>query len=164
MYNKYTFFYGYPSPFSQWDQKHPFIINDIEFNCAEQWMMLCKALLFNDYEHANKILLSNNPAEQKNLGRSVKNFNIYEWNAIAKDVVYTGNYYKFLQNEEYLNALYETKGTLLVEASPYDRVWGVGLAESNPDIQDKSKWLGTNWLGEVLTKLREDIFEEKNDN
>jgi hypothetical protein len=97
-----------------------------------------------------------NPKEQKALGRQVKNFNVDKWNIIAKDIVYIGCYAKFSQNESLKQMLLETEGDL-VEASPYDKIWGIGLSSDQPEARNRNTWNGTNWLGEVLTKVREDL-------
>ena len=127
---------------------------------AEAWMMAEKAKLFGDAETRQKILASCDPKEQKELGRKVKNFNADVWNANAKSIVYEGCKLKFAQNHNLLKTLLETEGTLIVEASPYDKIWGIGLAEDNPLIHDPKNWQGTNWLGEVLTQLRDNLLNE----
>jgi ribA/ribD-fused uncharacterized protein len=156
---KFTFFYRTESPFSQW---HPaeFEWNGLPFNCAEQFMMYQKAILFKDEEMAEKILLAKSPVEQKQLGRMIRNFHKEEWELHCKQFVYDGNYAKFTQNLHLLEALLKTKGTTLVEASPTDRIWGVGLSESSSQIRNRKTWKGTNWLGEVLTNLREDLISQ----
>lgn len=146
--DKFVFFYGgfmsqwYPSQFSG-------------FNCAEQWMMLMKAIYFGDLESVEKICKTSNPAEQKKLGRKVKNFDPIRWNDVARDIVFAGNLLKFTQNEGLKQMLLDTGDRILVEASPYDKIWGIGLSEDDPNIEDASKWLGTNWLGHVLMEVRE---------
>lgn len=156
----YTFFYRSASPFSQW---YPcsFRLDGIQFNCAEQYMMYKKAELFRDDRILGKVLQATTPREQKELGRSVRNFDKAKWEEHCKSFVYEANYAKFTQNELLLEQLLETRGTTLVEASPTDRIWGVGLAEDDPRIHDRRKWRGTNWLGEILTRLREDIAQTK---
>jgi ribA/ribD-fused uncharacterized protein len=157
-YTKYTFFYKTRSPFSNW---HPSIFEDetgIEYNCSEQYMMYQKALLFGDKEILAEILDTPDPREQKALGRKIKGFDSKIWEANAKRIVYEGCKLKFEQNPHLLNKLLETEGTLLVEASPYDKIWGIGLGEDDPRIQDPKNWQGTNWLGEVLTDLRENLI------
>jgi ribA/ribD-fused uncharacterized protein len=149
--NKYKFFYN--GIFSQW-HKSSFEIDNIQYNCAEQYMMHQKAMLFGDFEIAEKIMNEEHPRDQKALGRKVKNFDVNVWNEKAKDIVYKGNYAKFKKDPLLLSALLETSGTL-VEASPYDCVWGIGLSMNDERIHDPKNWLGTNWLGEVLTKLRD---------
>ncbi len=156
---KFTFFWS--GPFSQWYPAE-FIVNSKKFVCAEQFMMYKKAEFFGDIETAEKIMSTQDPKIQKALGRKVRGFNIDAWNENAKAFVYMGNYNKFTQNPNLLKKLFNTKGTTLVEASPYDTIWGIGLAEDNPDTLDRRKWRGTNWLGEVLTSLREDLMNDNN--
>ncbi|MEO1052399.1 MAG: NADAR family protein [Bacteroidota bacterium] len=161
MQEQFTFFWKSASPFSNW---HPaeFEIDGLLFNCAEQYMMYGKAVLFGDKEMAVKILEADSPGRQKSLGRKVRNFDANIWNKQCKQIVYDANYAKFTQNENLLKYLLKTKGTTLVEASPVDNIWGIGLSEDNPKAQNRSTWRGKNWLGEVLTKLREDLIEEDN--
>ena len=118
-----------------------------------------KAKFFGDELIREMILNSTDPSEQKDLGRRVSGFDGPAWTLVAKDIVYKGLYLKFTQNESMLAKLLETKGTLIVEASPYDKIWGIGLAEDDKRIHDPKKWLGTNWLGITLTKLRDDILD-----
>ncbi len=158
MSEKFTLFYG--GPFSQWNRWLPFQfeIDGFKYVCAEQYMMEQKAVLFGDLEMRKKIMQSSNPKDQKAFGKLVKGFSKQKWDSVARDIVYRGNYAKFTQNEGLKNDLLSTAGTTLVEASPYDDIWGIKLAESNLDCLDRNKWRGTNWLGEVLTKVREDII------
>ncbi|WP_427052657.1 NADAR family protein [Paenibacillus sp. TC-CSREp1] len=153
---KFTFFWHTASPFSQWHPAH-FIVNGLQYTSAEQYMMHQKALLFGDQKIAEQIMSTNSASVQKKLGRQVKGFDQTVWEAECQRIVYEGNQAKFTQNEELLAALLATRGTTLVEASPDDRIWGVGLAEDNPRIRNRSTWRGTNWLGEILTRLREEI-------
>lgn len=157
---KFTFFWRSDSPFSQWYPTR-FEIDSIVFNCAEQYMMFGKAKLFGDHEIACKILRSSSPIEQKKLGRKVKYFDQVKWNAESKPIVYKGNHAKFTQNPALLQKLLSTKGTTLVEASPVDKIWGIGLAEDDPRSLFRKTWQGENWLGEVLTQLREDLLRRQ---
>jgi ribA/ribD-fused uncharacterized protein len=159
--NKYTFFYKTRHPFSNW---HPCSFEDKEgnqYSCSEQYMMAQKALLFGDKEIFEEIMDEPNPKFQKELGRKVKGFDSKIWNDNAKRIVYEGCKLKFEQNEKLLKVLLDTKGTFLVEASPYDRIWGIGLGEDDPAIHDPANWNGLNWLGEVLTDLRDDIINNQ---
>lgn len=153
--DKYYFFWN--GPFSQW-YKSEFTVEGITFVTAEQYMMYNKAKLFEDDEIAELILKTDNPSEQKMLGRSVKNFDKKIWERQAKNIVTKGNIAKFSQNEELLSFMKNTKDLILVEASSYDKIWGIGLSENDPDIEDESKWQGTNWLGECLMKVRKELF------
>lgn len=151
----FTFFWR--GPFSQW-HICKFTVDGVEYNCAEKYMMAEKARLFQDDEVLHQILEASSPRRQKDLGRSVRNFDETKWNEVARDIVYRGNMAKFTQNPDLWKCLKETEGTELAEASPFDRVWGIGLSEDDPRALDKKTWLGKNWLGEVLTKVRDDIL------
>ena len=158
--DKYTFFYGTSQCFSNW---HPSIFKDdngIEYNCSEQWMMACKARLFGDESILEEIMSTRSPRIQKEMGRRIKNFNSAKWDAVSRDLVYEGLKYKFTQNPSMLSELFSTRGTTLAEAAPDDKLWGIGMGENEPGIEDPSNWKGKNWLGETLTKLRDDFIKE----
>lgn len=152
MTEQFTFFWN--GPFGQWHLSD-FTVNDITFNCAEQYMMYEKAMLFEDYDTAVKILETDDPWEQKALGRTVSDFDPDQWNEVARDIVFAGNVAKFTQNNQLKEVLLKTKGTTLVEASPYDKIWGIGLKQNDPRALNRETWRGSNWLGEVLTEVRE---------
>lgn len=156
---KFLFFYEDASPFSQW-YKAPFELDGHHFTSAEQYMMYGKAQLFGDQEIATRILEAKHPRQQKALGRQVQGFNDTIWNQEAKSIVYQGNHAKFTQNPELLTVLLATAGKTLVEASPTDRIWGIGLSEEDSRSRQRSTWRGTNWLGEVLTELRENLLNQ----
>lgn len=158
MSEQFTFFWN--GPFSQWSSS-PFEFEGMKFNRAEQFMMFCKAVLFEDYSTAKKIMSEDHPGVQKKLGRGVKGFDIPTWAKVARELVYVGNYCKFSQNRDHKNALVKTAGTTLVEASPYDKIWGIGLAEGDPKTKNRKTWDGKNWLGEVVTKVRDDMAAHK---
>lgn len=154
------FTYFWHGPFSQW-ARSAFTVDGVEYTCAEQYMMHQKALIFGDTEKAQEIMDAGfNPKKHKELGRQVRGFMKDKWDKVAKDVVYIGTHNKFTQNPDLLEQLKATKGTTLVEASPFDRIWGIGLAENDPRAKQRATWLGTNWLGEILTEVRIDIFQE----
>lgn len=157
---KYTYFWKEQSPYSQWHLKD-FTVDNITFNCAEQYMMYQKALTFGDQQIAAAILREPKQAKQKALGRKVKNFNSEIWDEVSKQVVYDGNYAKFTQNPELLKQLLATKGTILVEASPFDSIWGIGLRASDPRAKYRQSWQGENRLGFILTTLRDNLLVEK---
>ena len=154
---KFTFFYGSESPFSNF---HPvsFTLDGIAYNCTEQYMMHQKAITFNDDVMAKKILESNEPKQQKAYGRMVSPFDPEKWSSLCKEVVYKGCKGKFTQNEVLLKQLLNIEGTTLVEASPRDTLWGIGYSEKNPKAKTRHTWRGKNWLGEILTQLRNDLL------
>ena len=153
---KFTLFWG--GEFSQW-LSSKFVVDNVEYNCAEQYMMAQKAILFGDGEMLETIMGTDNPKTQKACGRNVKNFDIDVWNAHAKGIVFDGSMAKFIQNPDLLDVLVESEGTTLVEASPYDKVWGIGMGADNPNALIRANWKGTNWLGEILTATRDIILE-----
>ena len=124
-------------------------------------MMFQKAILFGDNQTAMQILKTSNPRKQKQLGREIQGFNQSTWDEEKKSIVYKGNYLKFTQNAELLEILLTTQGTLLVEASPTDKIWGVGMEFDTPELYIPSKWKGENLLGFILTQLREDILNQR---
>lgn len=101
--------------------------------------------------------------EIKKLGREVKNYDDAIWSEKRFNVVSVANREKFTQNEDLYKVLMATTGTTLVEASPYDKIWGIGLGEGDPNIKDRNKWKGLNLLGQVLTNLRVHL-EQRNTN
>lgn len=155
--DKYVFFWG--GVCSQWYPSQ-FEINEQKFNCAEQYMMYKKALLFEDEDVANAIMATLNPREQKALGRKVRGFDKDVWEVECKEYVYEANYAKFTQNPKLLEELKSYGDREIVEASPKDKIWGIGMHETHPDILDKSKWQGTNWLGEAVMRVREQLLTE----
>lgn len=151
---KYHFFWS--GPFSQW-ARSDFVIEGVKYNTAEQYMMAEKARLFGDEDIAARIMNSIYPQKQKSLGRQVKGFNVEVWEQNAKLIVYRGSFAKFSQSVELLDVLFGTEDQILVEASPLDKVWGIGLDEADAAKTPVEQWQGRNWLGEVLTKVKADL-------
>ena len=168
MYDKYSFVLGefervtethvyfWHGPFSQWSLS-PFTENSFNFCNCEQYMMARKAVAFNDPVTFDKIMKEYNPKIIKDLGQQVGNFNQIEWDVIKYGIVKEGNRAKFTQNEKFRKLLQEVNGRTLVEASPYDRIWGVGLKQDDDRILDESKWLGENLLGKAITEIALDL-------
>ena len=145
---------GEKAYFSNW---YPvsFIDNSgIVYQNTEQYMMYKKAILFGDKIMADRILECSDPRRVKQMGRQVKNFKEDIWMKNAKDIVFQGCYYKFSQNPELKQFLTSTKDKILVEASPYDKIWGIGLNARDAIRTPMESWPGTNWLGECLMKVR----------
>ena len=140
--------------FSQWQESF-FEVGGIEYFCAEQFMMAYKADLFNDLESMEKILNNDHPKIIKDLGRKIKYFDEKVWNENKYSIVLNGNYNKFNQNEEMKNILLSTGDKIIVEASPYDNIWGIGLSENEKEINNPNKWKGDNLLGFALMEVRD---------
>jgi ribA/ribD-fused uncharacterized protein len=121
--------------------------------------MFHKAMLFGDKETADKIMFAKNPSEHKKLGRLVKNYDQKVWDEHKRKIVYNGNWLKFTQNPKLLAQLLETDDKILVEASPYDPIWGIGLDENAIGIEDSNNWQGENLLGYIITDVRDNIKE-----
>lgn len=153
---QFYFFWGGPA--SQWASS-PFTIGDITFNCAEQYMMYKKAMLFNDTETAQSILETNNPRVQKALGRKVKDFKQDIWDQNADQIVYDANYAKFTQNADLKQWMLGLGDVTFVEASPLDNIWGIGLSADDPRALSRDTWLGANRLGDAITKVRNVIAD-----
>ena len=155
---KYCYFWRSGSPFSQW---HPstYKLDGYVYSCAEQGMMHGKALLFEDQATAQLILEAKSPREMKALGRKVGSFSEKIWKKNRWDIVYRNSVAKFAQNPHLYEALMSTAGKQLVEASPSDRVWGIGLHEKNARKIAPNKWPGLNLLGDILTQVRDDFLK-----
>ena len=132
--------------------------NGITFFCAEQALMYYKAKLFKDTDIAILILKNNNPREIKQLGRKVKDFDEDIWLKERDDILFRILYQKFYQHQYLKNELLKNN-KILVEASPYDKIYGVGLSENDDNILNSENWKGENLLGYTLMKVREELRE-----
>ncbi len=162
---KYLFFWGHQpskdgsvsdSCFSQWWQS-AFEVEGISYPTAEHWMMAQKARLFGDEENLAKILKAATPGEAKKLGRAVRNFDPVSWDNHKYEYVKTGNAYKFSQHNDLKQYLLQTGDRIIVEASPVDKIWGIGMAKDNPDVENPNKWKGENLLGFALMEVRDGL-------
>ena len=159
---KYCFFWH--GPLSQW-AKGNFYCSSLkeEVNCAEQAMMLSKAKLFNDMETYEKIKSTQSQKEQKALGRTVKNFDEELWTAHRIAIVTMINVDKFRASKESRELLLLTHPWMLVEASPNDSIWGIGMDVNNPKLLISSLW-GQNLLGKALVSARSILLREQVEN
>lgn len=121
-------------------------------------MMYDKAKLFGDADAMDKALQAKNPGAVKAVGRSVKGFDQAVWNENKFDLVVKANLAKFSSNDELKGFLLNTEKRVLVEASPVDKVWGIGLAEDNDAAQNPNLWKGENLLGFALMEVREQLM------
>jgi ribA/ribD-fused uncharacterized protein len=165
---KFVFFWGHTpskegnvdkSCFSQWWMSE-FVIDGITYSCAEQYMMAEKARLFGDEERLAGILQAKHPMEMKGLGRAVENFDNGIWESHCYGIVKRASLAKFSQNPRLGEYLKLTKNRILVEASPRDCIWGIGLGEAHPHANNPVKWKGTNLLGFALTEARDELMKE----
>ena len=144
---------------SQWWPAE-FAVDGLVFPTAEHYMMHRKAVLFGDEETAARILRARHPNEAKNLGREVRGYDDRTWTANRFDIVVAGNLAKFGQHALLGRYLLGTSDRVLVEASPLDRIWGIGLAADDERTASPRSWLGVNLLGFVLMAVREQLVGE----
>ncbi len=156
---KYTYFYATSHPFSQFHEaafEAKFRGEVLKFTCAEQFMMFMKAVTFKDEQTMKKIIDSPyDPKFYKEMGRKVKDYDDAKWSGVRSQYVVMGNKLKFGQNKDLKARLLSTGENVLVEASPYDAIWGVGLDKNSPLIKNPRTWKGTNLLGFALMEVRE---------
>ena len=131
-----------------------FVYDGKEFKNSEQAFMYLKAKLFNDNDIMEKILLNGNPMICKNLGRAVKQFDSNVFDNHKYKFMVEVLYAKFSQNEQLKTKLINTGDAILVEASPKDKIWGIGMDVNHPDFNEPSKWQGENLLGKALMEVR----------
>lgn len=159
---KYLHFWGHrPSPdgrigascLSQW-WPSPFTVDGVEYATAEHWMMAAKARLFGDPEGERRVLAAGHPSEAKKAGRLVRGFDEETWRRERFGIVVEGSVHKFAARDDLRGFLLGTGGRVLVEASPVDRVWGIGLAAGDEGASDPERWRGPNLLGFALMEAR----------
>ena len=162
---RFMLFWGHTAPasgeigahvLSQW-YPHTFVSDRVSYLTAEHFMMAEKARLFGDQEHLGLILAAESAAEAKKLGRQVRNFDTGLWNEHRVDVVVRGSVAKFGSDETLRNYLVGTGNRVLVEASPRDRVWGIGMGKDNVSAELPSQWRGNNLLGFALMQARAEL-------
>lgn len=159
---EFLFFWGHhprpdgsigPSCLSQW-WPAPFVVDGLAFRTAEHYMMWRKATLFDDAAIAEQVLTATDLRQVKALGRKVHGFEPGAWEASRVDIVVTGNLAKFQQNDDLCAYLLSTGDRVIVEASPVDSIWGIGLAADDPRACEPAQWRGLNLLGFALTHVR----------
>lgn len=164
---KYLFFWGHQAQkdgsigqgcLSQW-WPVSFEVDGQVYASAEHFMMAEKARLFGDEAICRQVLMARSPAEAKALGRKIMHFDDAIWNRERFDIVVRGNVAKFSQHDDLKQYLLNTKQRILVEASPVDTIWGIGLSKEASKVQDPSEWRGINLLGFALMEARDRITE-----
>lgn len=167
---EYLFFWGHQtqkgvvdqSCLSQWYPSE-FEDDGVVFSTAEHFMMAGKSELFKDMETWEEIVESKDPKDAKGLGRKIKNFDSKLWDTEKYNIVKNGNILKFRQHKKLKDFLLSTGNQILVEASPYDTIWGIGMLKSHPDVTDPYKWKGENLLGFALMEVRDKLRENPED-
>ncbi len=128
-----------------------------EFLWTEQYFMWWKAITFEDWDIAKQILVADSPQRARELGRKVRGYDDKAWSRIREKVMFDANFLKYSQNPDLkaklLNPDWQDKH--YVEASPYDRIWAIGLSWEDPKCEDPRNWRGTNLLGKCLDNVRE---------
>ncbi|MBE7382379.1 MAG: NADAR family protein [Leptolyngbya sp. SIO1E4] len=156
---KYIYFWSHKGTgvgshcLSQW-YPSKFHVNNSLFYTAEHYMMYRKAILFSDKNAAAQIIEAKDPGKAKHLGREIRNFDEEIWAANRFEIVVEGNVHKFRSNPELHSFLINTKLRVLVEASPRDRIWGIGMDKVSAQSQSPFKWKGLNLLGFALMEAR----------
>jgi len=162
---KFLFFWGHqpakdgritPSCFSQW-WPAPFTVDNVRYPTAEHWMMAEKARLFSDSASAARILAAESPRSAKQLGRQVRGFDEALWDREKWRIVSDGSRHKFKQNKLLGDFLLSTGELILVEASPVDPVWGIGLSADDDRARNPTLWRGENLLGFALMVARDTL-------
>lgn len=160
---KFLFFWGHSNTLNEQVGKHclsqwfelPFSVDNTTYKTAEHWMMAKKALLFNDVTTHQKIIDAKRAGEAKELGRQIKGFDEQTWVANRYNIVVTGNIHKFNQHIDHAHFLMNTKDRVLVEASPVDKIWGIGLSKEAEQVDNPYFWNGLNLLGFALMEVRD---------
>jgi ribA/ribD-fused uncharacterized protein len=147
----HVFFWG--SEFSNWHDSG-LIYDSLAFCNSEQAFMWKKAVFFGDHETAKKIAHCESPSIAKKLGRQVKNFDAQKWSEVSYQIMVDVNYAKYQQKPKLKELLLSTGDKIIVEASPYDTIWGIGLHWKDDDCLDETKWKGLNLLGKALMEVR----------
>lgn len=164
------YFWGHtPNPkkitsacFSQWYDCY-FEVAGVQYHTTEQYMMASKARLFGDDEVFNDIMEASNPYDYKKLGRKIRGFEQALWDARKYDIVVEGNKAKFGQNADIREFILSTGDAILVEASPYDKIWGIGLDRETAQKGTVEQWQGENLLGCALMDVRDWLREVKSE-
>lgn len=165
---KYLFFWGHQQPtsgdvgkacLSQWFEGYDFTVEGVTYRTAEHWMMAHKARLFGDEESFARIVEARHPRQAKELGQKISAFDEATWVAHRFEIVAAGNVAKFGQHPELNAYLLGTGARVLVEASPLDRIWGIGMSADDDQAAQPHRWQGLNLLGFALMEARTRLAE-----
>ena len=161
----FLFFWGHTPPeddavgphvLSQWWPAR-FVVDEVAYESAEHYMMAAKARLFGDDDALAKILATSSPRVAKRIGRTVRHFAEHEWKAHRSAIVRRASVAKFQSDPTLRDYLLGTGERVLVEASPVDAIWGIGLASTDPRARRPRQWRGYNLLGFALMEARAEL-------
>lgn len=160
--NKHVFFWG--SFLSNFEPCYICYSDDgtmRHFTSSEQMFMYFKAKHFGDTERMEQILAAKTPKEAKKLGREVRGFDDAVWAKHRMNYMYKAVWTKFNQNGRLLMKLLDKKfdNKTFVEASPYDKIWGIGVGMNDPGVDNENNWKGMNLLGKIITNIRQKFKE-----
>lgn len=153
----HVYFWRNKAPFSNF-YRRPFTYKGYDLQFSEQGFMLEKANLF-DLSKVEAIARAIQPDKAKALGRAVQNYDDAVWSSVRYDKMVEVLRAKF-KEPLMRNILLRTGDRVIVEASPYDRVWGVGLGMEDARILDEKNWRGQNLLGKALMDIRAELKGE----
>lgn len=164
---RFLFFWGHTEKggnvsdacLSQWYTCY-FFVDGVSYCCAEQYMMARKTLLFGDREAYRQILETTDPMKMKKIGRLIQGYDDATWGRHKFQIVVEGNYAKFSQNPHLSSYLCQTGDKVLVEASPYDTIWGIGMSKNDKDVCFPRLWKGENLLEFALMEVRDLLNQE----
>ena len=156
MNKEYEFFWR--GIYSNWAPSE-ITLEGMTFNCVEQYMMYKKAEVAGDTESMQAVMDTPMPNDQKAIGRKIKNYDDAKWSAVRYEIVKDAVRAKFTQIPDLQEYLLESGNKHIVEASPYDAVWGIAMGEDDPDRFDESKWRGENLLGKCIMDVRDELRE-----
>lgn len=169
--NDYVFFFTHKDVFSNW-YIAPFTETEPGYSetfcCVEQYMMWRKALLFKDHviaaailDHSMKRDDEKGQAYYKRMGRAVSGFNNDVWEEHRERIVMRGLCLKYTQNPDLYADLYLYQFKTFVEASPYDKVYGIGMGMYEAGVLNPANWKGQNLLGQYHNNLIKILFPAK---
>jgi len=146
---------------SGWPSQHApatFEVCGVWYNCTQQYLMAERARMFGDADRLDDIMWSRDPVQQTVLGHAVKNCDEARWRRAVPAMLLRGNMAKYAQNATLKRLLLATHPKVLVQASPYDTVYGVGLTPHDPRALDPEHWRGLNLLGTALMQTRQTLL------
>ena len=134
-----------------------FTTGEGDFTSVEQYYMYQKANHFGDEDSAVAIRSTDDPVNEKSIGKNIKGFKAGEWKEVREQYMQVGISAKFEQNPDFAKVLKGTGNSMLVEANPFDPFWGAGVSLASTDLWNPTKWKGANKLGRMLVELRDSL-------